>query len=95
MTQILIALATAAGVLLPTVILVVVATMTAVRRAEAEAHHAIPGLEAAHAHDSAGAEPVGSVPARELSVMEILLLAVALFAVSMLALLGVSLIGHL
>jgi len=100
MTEILSALATSAAVMLPVIIFALFATMAAVRRAEAEAHHP-PGFGTAHAHAAeataagSAAAAAAAAPPRDLSVLEIILLAVALFTLAMLAMLGVSLLGHM
>lgn len=97
MTDILAALGTAAGLLLPIIIFVTLVAITTVKRAEAAAHRP-PGAPEGHAQAvpaaSESSSAVAVVP-RELGVMEIILLALVLFALAMFALLGLSMVSHM
>jgi hypothetical protein len=104
MNDILRALVTAAGILLPVVILIIGVSMVAVKRGEAshgaghDAHEegavhatATAGAAAAAKPAKAAAAPAGD----EISVPQILGLGVGLFVLTILALLAVSLIAHM
>jgi hypothetical protein len=104
MNDILRALLTAAGILLPVVILIIGVSMVAVKRGEAshrtghDAHEeetvhatATAGAAAAAKPAKAAAAPAGD----EISVPKILGLGVGLFVLTILALLAVSLIAHM
>jgi hypothetical protein len=104
MNDILRALLTAAGILLPIVILIIGVSMVAVKRGEAslrtghDAHEeetvhatATAGAAAAVKPAKAAAAPAGD----EISVPQILGLGVGLFVLTILALLAVSLIAHM
>jgi hypothetical protein len=89
--EILIALATATALLIPTLLLVLLASMAAANRGEiASGHHET-------ATEGAGeAKPGFSLgPARDPFVLEILLLGAVLFGLTMALLLGVSLMGQI
>ena len=92
MFEILTALGTAAGLLLPILIFMTIASIVAVKRGEGEAPHTHGAPEVLQDGETASA--AAAIP-RELSVVEILLLAVAVFSAAMLALLGVSMFGHI
>ena len=104
MNDILRALLTAAGILLPVVILIIGVSMVAVKRGEAShgAGHDAHEEEAVHATATAGAAAAAK-PAKaaaapagdEISVPQILGLGVGLFVLTILALLAVSLIAHM
>lgn len=94
MNEILMALATAAALLVPVVVFMILVGFTAVRRGEGGTHHeASPAAGVAPAAEAAAA--ISREAPRELSVIELLLLGTALFALAMIGLLGVSLLGHL
>ena len=91
MTEILTALAIAAGLLSPVVIIVILASIVAVNRGEGAAHH---GHHEAASDASASepvAEPAGDggnllsrlLPQRDPSVLEILILGTVIFTVTM------------
>ena len=104
MNDILRALLTAAGILLPVVILIIGVSMIAVKRGEASqrAGHDAHEEETAHVTAAAGAAAAAK-PAKaaaapagdEISVPQILGLGVGLFVLTILALLAVSLIAHM
>src|SRR5262245_58049065 len=104
MNDILRALLTAAGILLPVVILIIGVSMVAVKRGEAShrAGHDVHEEGAVHATATAGAAAAAK-PAKaaaapagdEISVPQILGLGVGLFVLTILALLAVSLIAHM
>lgn len=96
MTQILQALIVGAGVLLPVLILMTIASIAAVRRGDGHAGEMVHD----DAHAGAESEPVASrklpfLPDREPSVLEILVLGAVLFAAVMGGLLGLSLLGQI
>jgi hypothetical protein len=105
MNDILRALLTAAGILLPVVILIIGVSMVAVKRGEAShgAGHDAHEEGAVHATATTGAAAAAAKPAKaaaapagdEISVPQILGLGVGLFVLTILALLAVSLIAHM
>jgi hypothetical protein len=101
MNDVVRALATAAGILSPVVILTIIVSIVAVKRGEAGMHGAVHG-EAAPAAEPAGtpapavkAGKAAAPKAEEINVGQILIFGVGLFTLTVLALLGVSLIEHL
>src|SRR5678815_3424449 len=106
MNDVLRALSISASLLLSVVVLIIIVSMAAVRRGEAnlgghdagDDAHGIPGAVTATAGAAVGAKPVkaGALPAvDEISVPMILLLGTGLFVVTILALLAMSLIAHM
>ena len=91
--EILIALATATALLIPTLLLVLLASMAAANRGE---------IASGHGHHETATEGAGEAkpgfslgPARDPFVLEILLLGAVLFGLTMALLLGVSLMGQI
>jgi len=95
------ALAVAAGILSPVVILTIIISIVTVKRGEAEMRGAHHGEAAATAEPPAAPAPAVKAvkPAartgEEINVGQILLYGVGLFTITILALLGLSLIEHL
>ena len=107
MSEVLRGLGISAGILLPVVVLIVVVSMTAVKRGEAgmrgDAHGAAHELVPAYVPATAGtavapaakaAKPAAATT-EEVSVIEILGAGTLLFVLTVLILLGVSIIRHL
>ena len=97
MIEILKALATAAALLLPVVILTVIVSRLSVNRGEAAMHPVELAPEAVSTVDqpeAAKTAKAGFMPARDPSVLEILILGLALFMVMMGIFLGWSVWGQ-
>lgn len=101
MNDILRALAISGGILFPVVVLIVIVSIVAVKRGEAQMHGAShdEGAPAAGpvTTPSSAAKPAKAVApvVDEINVGQILLYGVGLFTLTILALLGVSLIEHM
>ena len=99
MSEILRGMAIAGGILLPVVVLLVIVSMTAVRRGEAAMRGETPGAEP-HAAVAAPAasevkKPAAAAGPEAVPVMEILVFGFVLFGVTVLLLVGVSVLSHL
>jgi hypothetical protein len=99
MSAILLAIAKSAGMMLPIIILVIIASIVSVRRGEALAHH-----DGEEASDSAvdGDAAVASeglklpfMPDRDPTVLEILIIGTVLFGITMGLFLGYSVVGQM
>ena len=100
MSEILRGMAIAGGILLPVVVLIVIVSMTAVRRGEAamrgETHGAEPHAAAAAAPAAPDVKkPAAAAGPEAVPVMEILVFGLVLFGVTVLLLVGVSVLSHL
>jgi hypothetical protein len=98
MNDIIRALATAAGILSPVVLLIVIVSIVAVKRGEAlmagHGPEATPTAEPA-APSAAAKTGKAAVAVEEINVGQILLYGVGLFTLTILGLLGLSIIEHM
>ena len=106
MSEILRAITISAGILFPVVILIIIVSMTAVRRGEASVRggaHDVASESELHGQVHGAATPAAKKPekpaavaaANEISVPNILLFGLVLFGLAVLGLFAVSILGHL
>jgi hypothetical protein len=98
MSEILRSLAISSGILFPVVVLVIIASIAAVKRGEAAAHGLEPAPESGPVEKESGPGRAARrrfLPERDPNVLEILLLAVVLFTLTMGVFLGFSLLQQL
>jgi hypothetical protein len=93
--EILIALATSTGLMLPVIIIAILASIAAAKRGEASSGHpAHPGAETS-AEGARARAGFSLGPARDPFVLEILILGAVLFGLTMALLLNISFLGQM